>query len=256
VRKRRRTKYTWLPTIGTDLDITGAPDDVVAGQQITTVALDTGETSIDIFPLTVDQPLEGTSLLNNTTLGTVIGNEYVLKRIVGKWHAAMQPKRLANNDPSNWGAVMVCVGIFVARAQDADQNADQPIGSATIGERRQNYSPLHTDCIREPWVWRRTWVLTNPAFANTQEALTAGTTLGSTGIGYPTSTGLYGSVADGPHIDAKTVRRVKQDERLWVAIATLGFPLGGAVDQSSTVVHYFDFRLLGALRRARNSGAF
>jgi len=255
VRRKRRTKYTWFPTIGTDLDIAGAPDDVVSGQQITTVVLETGESQVDIFPVTIDEPKEGTDLLAADTLSTVIGNEYILRRIVGKFFASMQPKRNVNGDPSTPQACLLGLGFFVARAADSAQNSQQPIGSATIGERRQNYSPLSTDCIREPWIWRRTWILTNPAFAALVTDPTA-QQVQTVPLGFPTSTSGYGSVADGPHIDAKTIRRIRQDERLWVSLATIMYPLGTTTDQASLVVSYLDFRLLGQLRRAKNSGAF
>jgi len=258
VRRRRKTKYTWLPVFGTDMGVTGAPDDVAAGLQLFHTALETGETTVDITPLTVDQPREGTDLLATDPLGTVIGNEYILRRIVGKFHASIIPKRNANNDPSVHSNVCIAAGFFVARAGDTAQNADQPIGSASISERRTNYSPLSQDTCREPWIWRRTWILTNPAH-RIMGSTALGTAFPSSPtmpIGFPESTEGYGSVADGPHIDAKTVRRIRQDERLWFAVATCSFPLGQTSDQSVGVISYLDFRLLGALRRARNSGAF
>lgn len=77
---------------------------------------------------------------------------------------------------------------------------------------------------------------------------------------FPPTTAHYGSIMDGPHIDAKSVRRVGNDERLWFAVSAVNFPL---VTQSEIVVNqdvqirgYLDFRVLGRLTRAHNRSNF
>lgn len=259
-RTRRRTRYTWLPTLGT-AGVEGS-DDNASGREFTLNVLATGDSEVVITPLTFDQPQEGDDLnLANNPLGTVLGNEYFLKRIVGKLFATITQQTALNGDPSAPSLALFGAGFFIARANDTSQGADQPIGSASPSERSENYSPLSEDVIREPWIWRRTWLLQNrfqdfeflKARASAQFA--AGTNRGQS-EDIPTTTMGYHSVADGPHIDAKTARRIKQDERLFFVVAARQFPIGSVSDSNGSMIGYLDFRLLGALRKARQGSSF
>lgn len=254
--RRRGSRYTWLPTLGT---AGPAEDDNSSGRSFTiTVPQDLSQDVI-ISALTFDEPLEGDNLATSTPLGTVLGNEYFLKRIVGKLFAAMRQQVSIDGDPSRQRNALFGAGFFVARANDTSQGAGQPIGSASLSERQENYSPLSEDTIREPWIWRRTWILAN-RFSTERQVTLAGLNLAADAIAFtrtPTSTMEYGSVADGPHIDAKTARRIKQDERLWFVVAARGVPgHSDASNLAGEIQGYLDFRLLGALRKARQGSAF
>lgn len=258
--RRRRTKYTWLPTVGT-----AGIDNLnnVSGRSfIATVPLD-GSVSVILGTLTFDAPLEGDDLFEATTpLGTVLGNEYFIRRVVGKFFAEHSGTRAISNDPSVPHAALIGFGIFIARANDADAGggANTPIGSASAAERAESYNPLGEDCIREPWLFRRTWILGNAAFARQRVEVGVSDFVFSPftvpGVTFPSNTADYGSIQDGPHVDAKTARRVRQDERLFLAISTMSWPVGTVTDAASVVNGYFDFRILGALRKARNRGSF
>lgn len=258
---RKRAKFTWFPTLGTDLD----QDDAFtfAGRRFTVAAGTTGQTTTIISPLTYDAPVDpgDTSADVPGSLVGIIGQEYFLRRIVGKIHLELQPGRQVNDDPSSHNAVLVGAGFFIARANDQESGGGQntPIGSASAQELQDNYCVLAAETIREPWIWRRTWVLGNDAnlarFHGIAEANGAVQYLkGST---FPSNNAMYGSVYDGPHIDAKTARRVKLDERLWFAVSVCHWPPANIlVDVGREVEGTLDYRLLGQLRKASNRGVF
>lgn len=183
-----------------------------------------------------------------------------MMRIVGKLFAERKNFAFSGSQDDPDPAVLFGAGFFVARANDLSVGGGSgtPIGSATIQERRDHYSPLDTDTVREPWIWRRTWIL----------GLSGRAPRSSTAVGpdfptatiftahWPASTGLYGSVMDGPHIDSKVKRRIGQDDRLWFAISATPYPLGQNTSGNLNVEGYLDYRLFGALRKARSRSAF
>jgi len=242
--KRRRRRYTWLPTIGT---AGAAAADNASGREFTLPVPATGLTNVITSELTFDEPSEGDFLDSSfNKLSEIIGSEWFLKRLVGKVFAGTAQ---GANENTTHDGVLLGIGFFVARADDRQgpAAAKGPIGSATLTERIENYNPIGEDCIREPWIWRRTWVLGGNLQAQH----------GQTGfLNFPTSTSGYGSVADGGHIDAKTARRIGQDDRLWVAVGVMGLPIGQVVENDTDVDGYIDFRILGSLRKARGDGKF
>jgi len=247
-RRKRRNRGTWLQTLGARLDETS--DSFFNGFSFS-MPVDSTQFYTYIQPVTTDAPsFQGDSVNDQTVMGDVIGNEYFLDRIVGKIHL----QTLAGD---SLAPVLVGAGFFVAQADDVTKSI--PIGSATALEERSNYCPIEADTVREPWIWRRTWIL--GAQGNTfYEGLAVGDPIGTdTAFGWPNSNSQYGSVLDGPHIDAKTKRRVGQEDRLWFAVATSyipGFVNPGLMEELQTVIGYVDLRLHGALRRSRPSGRF
>lgn len=253
-RRRRRFKGTWLPTLGSEL----GGDVYSAGLDFSITPPSSGRPAVVIAPLTFDVPQEPADLSSlDHGLSEFVGNEYALRRIVGKFHAAVN-SAFVGPDPSEFpAAYLVTCGFFVARASDIQDNVDTPIGGTATFIR--DYSPDQQNTIREPWIWRRSWVLADKAIAVVNEK--AGTTAAGSpwalASAYPGSTGAYGSVADGPHIDAKTRRRVGNDDRLFVAVDAKIYPPADDVFATpQTVRVHLDYRLFGALRKARNRGAF
>jgi len=257
MRRRRRNNGTWLPTYGTL--VSEDNESYVSGFAFSDPVDDDGGISTVCFPITADAPAyQGDNVGNNTTMAEVIGNEYFLDRIVGKLFIQYAPSEEVDLDVTA-GPVLVSAGFFVARADDA--NFQNPVGGGSAAELRDNYSPLELDTIREPWIWRRTWLL---GLAGWQSAApNSGTSGDATARGFvskwPCANWMYGSVSDGPHIDAKTKRRVGQDDRLWLAISNSyvpTWPKKGNGQQSSGIYGYFDYRLHGSLRKARSTGKF
>jgi len=262
-RRRRRVGGTWFPNVGTQGPEGNDDDDDLGRWFLHTHTNATVQDSItSILDLTFDQPLEDEAVSSGTdrsTLADIVGSEYILRRIVGKLFCFVD----ANDGTlaSQFGALVTC-GFFVARAEDSTTEAagiSLPIGTETAAETRENYSPAAVSTVREPWIWRRRWLLGNAGRAQqTGVASKSGLSF------FPTTNAGYASVMDGPHIDAKTVRRVSQDDRLWFAASSrilnpnFADPfnppaLGG---QSERVNFHLDYRLFGRLVKASARGAF
>lgn len=260
MRRKRRSKGTWFPNLGTS-GAEGNDDDDDSGRWFAFEFLANDQTSHDIIlDLTFDKPFEDEldgETQTGRSLSDIIGSEYILRRIVGKFFAAIDQSRAG-------GAATACLltcGFFVARSEDSSTETlgdAKPIGANTAVELRENYSPAAASTVREPWIWRRRWILSNPRFVN---ATTENIAAFGTGA-FPPTTAAYGSVADGPHIDAKTIRRVGQDSRLWFAascrILNVDWVLPFAPDFAFPirVNCHLDYRIFGMLRKARQTGNF
>lgn len=245
MRRRRTNNGTWLPV--STSDVAEGFNTLQLETQGLHVALPVdgnGAIFTYVLPLTQDAPIEGDAYGATESLADVIGSEYFLKRLVGKLYAAYTEAAEGGFD-----FCKIAAGFFVARVDS--RYVETPIGAnisnswlsdASEEDYRatQSYSPLAVATVREPWIWRRSWVL-----ASSLESL-------------PRSTANYGSVLDGPHIDAKTKRRVVNDERLFFAISTSRWPYldtgSGAADGQLDVD--IDLRIFGALRKATQRGVF
>jgi len=258
--RRFRSRGTWFPTIGS----AGADDiDNVSGKEFSLVLNAGGTTSVIVAPCTYDVPAEGDIVDPDDpgALAGMVGQEYFLRRIVGKIFLENRTALDTTGETTFPGAALVGAGFFVARAasEHAGGGANVPIGAASAIELQENYNPLSEDCIREPWIWRRTWVLTSAVLAAAQKTLKfagAGVIQSPNWSNLPATNVEYGSVQDGPHIDAKTKRRVKLDERLWFVVACKPLPVGTTVEASGAIRGYLDYRLFADLRKARNRGVF
>lgn len=259
MRRRRTRKYTWLPVLGQD---TGNTPEWTNCSFSSNVNIPTDNTSgVYVVPVLADRPDEAYGVTDQ--IGHVLTNDYFIRRIVGKLHVAMdqdgQPYQ--TGVPPSPAAAEVAAGFFVARAsaQDEVTGGDYPIGLAptTNIANFENYSPLSRAASREPWIWRRSWNLSNRL---DDETLTLPGSQPKNGNRFwPATNAEYGSVLDGPHIDAKTARRVTNDERLFFAIsATMptSFTPGQNPANDGTIQFTLDVRILGALRRSKNRGAF
>jgi len=262
--RRRKSGGTWFPVIGTAGP--ESSDDEASGREFTLVPAIDGTTSVEISPIIPDAPAEGDEVdtAAGGVLAGIVGQEYFLRRIVGKLFASNDSTDTSAT-VTTYSAILFGAGFFVARANDSESGGglSTPVGSASVAERRSNYNPLAADCIREPWIWRRTWVLGNPRALNAPSGIAfegiTGFFASAQGLTGPTlsATMHYGSVMDGPHIDAKTRRRVRLDERLWFVVAARGLPIGSTAEAATSVIHgYLDFRVFADLRKARNRGVF
>lgn len=260
--RRRRSRGTWFPTIG---NLVNAETDAVASGRSFVITLPPAVPEIvsAITPLTFDTPREGDALVaGEDSLADIVGSDYVLQRIVGKIFA-YRLSEIAETGRDTNPAVLFSCGFFVARANDdASGGGDQfPIGSATQTEITSNYSPLDIDTMREPWIWRRTWLLGSAGQGQQFNSQIGGVASDVPATRpevwtSPASTTLYGSVADGPHIDSRVKRRVTQDNRLWFIVSATPFPLESSPVGLLQVKGYLDYRIFGSLRKARQSSAF
>lgn len=253
MRRRRRTRYTWFPQLGEVGE--GGQANSTAGARIQfswDASGDPGD--VTIFPVLPDAVDEEPTDDTNDQLQNFLKQEYVLKRIVGKLHIALEPRAF---DPSTLISThcIVGAGFFVSRASGGGNDA-QPIEGSTSTDRRLNYGPLNLSTTREPWIWRRTWALSIPNVSTSFASATSkvGDILA---IGRFPNHNYGGSVADGPHIDAKVARRVGQDDRLFFAIQAIATDFAGTgTPVNYTDTAYIDCRYLGATRKAKQRSAF
>lgn len=270
MRRRRRARVTWLPNLGT-LGID--PEDNSPVRTFAIIATGDGKANAAIIPLTFDSPVETDGALATDPLVNFVGSEYLLRRIVGKVYASVsQQVNTEQNQAASidFDAVLFTCGFFVARANDIGSppiGTDLPVGAGiTVGQTINLYSPDHPDVIREPWIWRRTWILGNQA-KKFLPVIAANPTIFSDLplTMFPTNNAEYGSVHDGPHIDAKTRRRISSDDRLWFAIAARQLdsrnganliPTLDLIRTNCEIQGILDYRLVGSIRKAHNRGNF
>jgi len=226
-RRKRRPSVAWLPI------------DVQESSQ--TICFLTGSNNIPATPntlntvihtLTVDYPAEAIRAAAPTQLQTMADFEesgYRLRRIVGKCFVGV----LQESDEAPTEPPISCLfgaGFMVLKVNPAD-------GSPLLIANPNNYSPLSLSNVRDPWIWRRTWLLTNLLQAG-QNATVSGYAQA------PTFNGDYGSVQDGPHIDQKTARRISSEERLFFIASACN--IGDASGVVGTVQWLLDYRLLAS----------
>jgi len=264
--RRRRSRGVWFPNLGTS---SGDPENVddddqgVFFQFIMPSVPNGGAfaTQQIILPLTFDSIQEDEADEINTSLSDLVGSEYVLRRIVGDVFLA---RDTSFNQGATYAAIRVGCGFFVARQADVGQSRDRPIGAETAAESRENYSVLGTSTVREPWIWRKTWILGNAG----RVSASADPIIAAVN-NFPPNNTLYNGAMSNSRIDAKTIRRVGQDDRLFFVATARGLNpqfAGEGVhpfinDQGITVTAtgiegVLDYRLFGSLRRARQVGRF
>lgn len=241
--KRRRARVAWLPTfgVGDGSEIDGARSPGIEGTLLNSSGT-TQDVVWDAFPLTYDAGVDpeffgpGAGL---TLRDIMQGNEWGLRRIVGKIFISAQGQGGAT--PALNPAILAAFGFIVSKASDD--------GSPSTDFDLVN--PLAVESMNDPWIWRRTWMLSpygGPVVQGGTESYGPGL------LGYPTTTSGYGSVADGPHIDSQVNRRIHTEERLMGVIAFRNYaPLQ---DESiaippTRIQYHLDYRLLGTLRASQ-----
>lgn len=249
MRKKRRNRGTWFPNVGS---FTGQPGQVYAGNIVAGIVVPAntsgtfgGPQRVQISEVVQDAPLEPEAALNQSgQLSRIVGQEYILQRIVGSIFMGLND--LSDVEEPSPRAALVTAGFFVARADDADSAGGQafPIGfnALAVAEQNENYSPQAVDTIREPWIWRRSWVLGGTLQTGNAFSL------------FPSVNSTYGSLREGTHIDAKSKRRIGNDDRLWLAIGVMSLSVNDVQDGSVDVIT--DHRIFGTVVRAHNKSTF
>ena len=247
-RGRRGPKVNWLPVFGQGIEPGGNQH---SNGWLGELAIpgDVNDFSISGTALTFDEPKDDDAATPATTsLADFIGSGYFLRRIVRKF-----PRRASNQG---------------ARGRST-RGPRNPVGPRVLRRARsgpssrsshrelEDYNPLETDNMQEPWIWRRTWILSNPTnqIRNNYQVSQGNAPYGVSGstkwLQFPTTTAGYGSVLDGPHIDQKTKRTITNDDRLWCVLAAHKLPLDVDYDDSgATLDWWLDYRLLGSIIRA------
>jgi len=265
-RFRRRRTGIWLPVLGRETEGSSSTTALRTSIALTT---DQDYTSgiTGAVPVLLDTPRQRGDVSQSASMGDILTNEYFLQRVVGDIYAEVRtftpadwPDAAGSFPPNaNYArsAVILYAGMCVARADDL--TSDTPLGITT--DDGVNYQVDGPDNARQPWLWRRSWVL-QPWWV--KDYFLDGARLQNVqapdfGV-YPQNNfsegqGLY----NGPRIDQKTKRRVRQEDRLWLIFTARAYPAFTArpVAAFQTVIDInSDLRCFGALRRARNSGQY
>lgn len=242
--RRRRPKVAWLPTFG----FAGLVEDPAAPAPGIEVELNfpagtatdptVGGVLWDAFPLTFDET-EGVENAQAdpskvTLRDLVIGNEWRLRRLVGKAFINVAHE---NQTGVAHPAYDVALGFIVSKTHD-DGSPQTDFNSV---------NPLSQESMEDPWIWRRRWILhPDGEVANDPASSTENS---PQYWGFPRSNVSYGSVLDGPHIDAKSGRVIHRSERLYGVLAGKIYYAGGAISVAGGHIRMLlDYRLVGSLR--------
>lgn len=255
-RRSRGSRFTWMPMLGNSYNDgeNTYNTNVLVGRlspQPNAAATAVGNDTSVVGALVPDFTQEhtpGTLAVGESLRDYTEGQDWFLRRIVGKLVVSSSAFDTTVAQELAWPSVIVTAGFFIGRAQESAPG----LPDYTSGET----DPQVLENIRQPWIWRRTWVLGCAQVPSTNDATAEFSAL------YPNSNEEFGSALDGPHIDAKTLRRIRRFERLWYSISVMGntsfFPNGvnGEANQQPNVNYNLDVRCLGAMRKSSNRSIF
>lgn len=237
-RRIRRPSVVWLPLATTNRINSQAAANIGTqnggfqfGVQVQP-GLATGFTQA--IAIVKDEPQNITQ--SDQTLSDIEGSAYRLRRIVGKIFIA--PLQISEVDSNSQASLfMVTAGFIILRVDPA---------GAILSGNLISYDTQSLDNARDPWIWRRTWMVSDVAQANAQNAIQPDIKP----IIYPPNnlTGYGGGNMDGPHIDAKTARVVSDEERLILVVSAIA--LDGATEGIPSAITVFgEVRVLASMRK-------
>lgn len=237
--RRRKPKVVWLPNTNaftTSEDNTGAWS--IASVNITGITNGgSGDPPSLIEVPIVQDGVQSDPLATNSSLADIENSGYRLRRIVGKLYIFMaQTQDLLAEDI--WG---VTAGFMVRRVDPATG------GSLAVLAGDDVIDPANIRNNGDPWIWQRSWLLSNyttppPAVAATDGvAVFLHHTQGGANYGkaYP------GGNLEGPHVNQKTARIVGPEERLFLDVSATPILTSG-IDTSLVLI--YNFRVLASMR--------
>jgi len=236
MRRRRRNRSTWFPVLGT------APRSESGGltSYYNTYTAAAADYHIDVqsTPLIPDITWDPAVQATDATLRDYVeGQTCIVERIVGKIVAGCEQR--ASSSPGTIDivdTVIACAAIAVLPTRD----------DGSIDVAAAEYNPLLSANLDKPWLWRRTWVLANnEAVANT-----------SGFFSHPASNEFFDSMATGPHIDTKGVKRaIQRNQRIFLILASVNNTIADPTEDVS-VQWTVDLRVLGRMVKAKNKSLF
>lgn len=247
MRRRRRQRKNWLPISPTYWGEGDVGTTFYQGSLTLPETSENGDTTIAAVPLILDQ----TQDINTTDYGVsmrdlVQGQEYVCDRVVGEVFMAMEQTKYNEGIAPVASTVLAAICLAVLPVDDADPD--------NIALDPQDYHPLLASNTMAPWMWRRTWILSNQLMSPGAASFGEGTRVFAS---YPPNTAYYGGMTGG-HLDTKGVkRRIRKEQRLFLIAAAGMLDIGGSgTDEPVGLKFAFDLRALGAMRTARNQSTF
>lgn len=166
------------------------------------------------------------------SISDLTNSGYRLRRIVGKIfvHAAFVPGEQGLAEASN---LVVTAGFIVRRVGENGSSLAEiadPTGKEISPSEIQNWS--------DPWIWRRSWFLSNPEMelvATLKDQVT-------------NNYGHGPAAVDGPHIDQKTARIIGPEEGLFLSVSATIISVGSDPENAVPVEITGDIRCLGSIR--------
>lgn len=221
--RRRKPQVAWLPVLGQGQDSSFSY--IASSMGIAA----SGVVSTSIHSLVPDYPAESVQTVQAESLADYQESGYRLRRVVGKFFCSMDNSIGVEGVTIYPEGALIAAGLIVLKV---DSTNGAPLMAATPS----HYSPLARDNVRDPWIWRRTWVLGND-FADGGQV--------HTGVGlFPYTNADYGSAWDGPHIDQKTARRVSAEERLFLVVSNSALQNGLAPNTAGVLRYAYEARYL------------
>lgn len=241
-RRRRKPRVVWLPPdltyrLGVDPQ-SPATSTTESGILTYDATLDIsggyGTNDIRVFPLVKDGPESPAAAANS--LSDIESSGYRLRRVVGKlWFSLAQGTNEALPNEFMADAFVATAGIIVGRV---DSN-----GTPTTLSTPDN-APQAIGAFDSPWIWRRSWLLSNQV-----QALFQSQSFGEFYSWPPSNIASSSSLKDGDVVDQKTARVLSNDERLFLVTELTcwnGDQLSEPQTQDYNVT--FDYRVLASMR--------
>lgn len=235
-RTRRRPKVVWLPPdpynrVGTAqgaITDTNAPSigkvfiepsgTVSEGSQYgTTVPLVGDGTNSQGFII-------GVQGANPNSLSDLFNSGYRLRRIVGNIFCGRVQRSGFEYQVNNW---MLTAAFQVMRVDQSGLPVDTPAANPDTYVNQEN-----------PWIWRRSWILTNFGVDPLGPRIPMGSSNNFGG----------GSVKEGTFVDAKTARIIGPDERLFMNFVVTSMDQTTWEGVDDTIEILWNLRVVASLR--------
>lgn len=232
-RRRRKRPVAWLPNT-TDNPLTA----IVGGIAVPQAQFGISTT---IHALTVDYPAEAIQAAGPQppSIADYVQSGYRVERIVGSFFAGMRQLIGDGVQTSYPESCLLAIGLIVLRV---DELTGAPLRALTPNE----YSPLIDDNERDPFFFRRSWVLVDDlALGTATNQLNGLATL-------PRANSPYGGGGmDACGVDTNTRRLVRTEERIFLVVSAANIGTAGATAPGS-IEYCFDYRTLAVPRIMSN----
>lgn len=239
-RTRRRPGVVWLPM---SIENRMSTDNPLIGQScgfgqyaISVTGRAPGAHVENIFPVVADQPQLVEAL--GQSLASQEKSAYRLRRIVGKIFVEYDTQA---GSTFVTGSVIVTVGFIILEVERS--LAFQPKSSLST-----DYSAVSLENIADPWIWRRSWIVGSSSTTSPGAGITRPLD-GSFSFAPQNNFTTYGGgVLDGPHIDAKTSRTVRDEQRLAMVISCTNQSPDSGVGGLPAIIVTTDLRVLASMK--------
>lgn len=242
-RRRRRRTGQWFPVLGQETEAGEGSENDIAAQHFT-MAVGGNTPSVTVLGLTWDFPTEEQIVLGQglPSLADWQGSAWFLEKVVGHLFISHAGEAVPETK-----ALYVVAALIVLRVDESDGS---PLATGTAFANQ--YDPALMQNIRDPFIWRRSWILgQNLKSVNNN----AGTVMDdmTNAAGWPSNNVAYASSMDNHHIDTKSKRAIKDEERLFLALSARHYPWTvDATGLNSVLDCAFDYRIVGRLIKATN----